>query len=173
MEKRISAKVDAHQLGFKNSIKDWVEAKINPENENDYKQLIQYVFDFENVVLQNEDFQKRKRVKNAVPQYERCDARRANAEQCTRRKKEGSCYCGTHVKGTPHGIIVGDGKPVDEAKKIEVRVQEIKGINYYIDDNKNVYLPEDIISSRQPPRRIGKWVLDNGEYSIPDLEAYA
>ena len=39
MEKRISAKVDAHQLGFKNSIKDWVEAKINPENENDYKQL--------------------------------------------------------------------------------------------------------------------------------------
>lgn len=173
MEKRISAKVDAHQLGFKNSIKEWVEARINAGTEIDQGQLLQFVFDFENLSLQKEDFQKRKRVKNAVPQFERCSARRANAQQCTRRKKEGSSFCGTHVKGTPHGVIVDDGKQADEAKKIEVWVQEIKGINYYIDAEQNVYLPDDIISRRQPPRQIGTWVNNEGEYSIPQLEEYA
>ena len=52
-----------------------------------------------------EDFIKRKRIKNIVPNYERCIAKRANGEQCTRRNKNGEQFCGTHIKGTPHGII--------------------------------------------------------------------
>ena len=40
-----------------------------------------------------------------VPSSEKCNAKRANGTQCTRRKKQDSCYCGTHIKGTPHGTI--------------------------------------------------------------------
>jgi len=173
MERRITSKVDAHQLAFKNSIKEWVETRVRDGAPIDPGQLLQFVFDFDNLSLKKEDFQKRKRLKNAVPQFERCTARRANGEQCTRRKKEGACFCGTHAKGTPHGVLAGDGKPAEDTKKIEVWVQEIKGINYYIDAEKNVYLPDDIVSSRQPPRTIGKWVLVDGAYSIPQLDEYA
>ena len=48
---------------------------------------------------------KRKRVKNVVHLSDRCCAKRANGEQCTRRRKDTTTeYCGTHLKGTPHGI---------------------------------------------------------------------
>ena len=70
-------------------------------------------------MLSKEDFQKRKRVKNVVPQFERCGAKRANGEQCTRRKKDDSCFCGTHVKGTPHGEV---STTDDGLKGIEVSV---------------------------------------------------
>ena len=49
-------------------------------------------------------------------------------------------------------------------------VQDIKGINYYIDDSNNVYLPEDILQNSTAPRKIGKWTFnENGEYDIPTL----
>ena len=57
-------------------------------------------------------------------------------------------------------------------RKVEVWVQEIKGINYYIDAEKNVYLPEDIIANSKRPRVIGTWELNDSEYSIPNLEEY-
>ena len=42
--------------------------------------------------------------KKRVPSSERCCGLSANGQQCTRRKKEGQDkYCGTHIKGTPHG----------------------------------------------------------------------
>ena len=84
-------------------------------------------------------------------------AKRANGEQCTRRKKDGSCFCGTHIKGTPHGVVDDSKETNTTGKKVEVWVQEIKGINYYIDAEKNVYLPEDIISNSKRPRVIGTW----------------
>ena len=41
-----------------------------------------------------------------IPPNERCCGIRANGQQCTRRKKEGQDkYCGTHIKGTPHGTL--------------------------------------------------------------------
>ena len=40
-----------------------------------------------------------------VPSSEKCQAKRSNGIQCTRRKKQDSCYCGTHIKGTPHGTV--------------------------------------------------------------------
>ena len=82
-------------------------------------------------------------------------------------------YCGTHVKGTPHGELNSSVEDINKVKKIEVWVQEIKGINYYIDSDKNVYLPEDIISNSISPRVIGKWEIDKeNNYSIPTLDHY-
>ena len=52
------------------------------------------------IIVKNFDISNKK-----VPSSERCMAKRANGEQCTRRKKQDSCYCGTHTKGTPHGTV--------------------------------------------------------------------
>ena len=58
--------------------------------------LIEYVFDYERLCLTKEDFIKRKRIKNAIPTSNRCNAKRANGEQCTRRRKYNCNFCGTH-----------------------------------------------------------------------------
>ena len=124
--------------------------------------------------MDKEDFQKRKRIKNIVASNNLCTAKRANGEQCTRSKKmNGGDYCGTHIKGTPHGEI--NSKTASDEKethktKIEIWVQEIKGINYYIDNANNVYKHEDIISNKQNPSVIAKWSLtDAGVYKIPEF----
>jgi hypothetical protein len=103
-----------------------------------------------------DDGTKRKRIKNIVPLFDRCVAKRATGEQCTRRKKEGEGYCGTHIKGRPHGCVNETDETVVTNKKVEVWIQEIKGIVYYVDANKNVYDPEDILANKINPRIIMK-----------------
>lgn len=171
MERRINKKVQQYQHDFKTAIKQYMETNNSTVVKNETNitsDFLKFVYDFENMELAKEDFVKRKRVKNYVPQYERCTGKRANGEQCTRRKKTEECFCGTHIKGTPHGVVV-DMLPDDSntTQKIEVWVQEIKGINYYIDIANNVYLPGDILSNNNNPRKIGIWnVNENGEYNI-------
>lgn len=172
MERRLAKKVESHQVEFKNDIKKWVIENLQSLDQEKTGKLLTFIYDYPNLCLSKEDFQKRKRVKNTVPQFERCMAKRANGEQCTRRKKDGSCFCGTHIKGTPHGVVDDSKQPVKEVKKVEVWVQEIKGINYYIDADKNVYLPADIICNSKKPRVIGTWELNGDEYSIPNMEEY-
>lgn len=104
----------------------------------------------------SDEVSKRKRVKNVVPLFDRCIAKRANGEQCTRRKKEGEGYCGTHIKGRPHGCVNESVDQIITNKKVEVWIQEIKGIVYYVDANKNVYDPEDILANKINPRIIMK-----------------
>ena len=118
--------------------------------------------------MNKDDFMKRKRVKNMVPVYERCCAKRANGQQCTRRKKDEYQYCGTHSKGTPHGIIT-DTEPINTETKVEVSAIDIKGIVYYLDVNDNVYDTEDIISNQKNPRIIAKYLKIGDQYSIPEL----
>ena len=80
-------------------------------------------------------------------------------------------FCGTHIKGTPNGVfnMELDQKPVK--KVIEVSVQDIKGIVYYIDENKNVYNTEDVVANKENPRVIAKWEQDaEGVYSIPEFD---
>lgn len=172
MERRITNKVETHQVAFKDAIREWFntnECRVANELEEDKtSEFLKFVFDHEALSFSKEDFQKRKRVKNVVSHFERCTAKRANGEQCTRRKKEGSCFCGTHAKGTPHGVSEGGDAESSKVNKIEVWVEEINGINYYIDGNQNVYRAEDIVENKAEPAIIAKWKLDdNGVYTIP------
>jgi hypothetical protein len=186
MEKQINRKVEQHFVEFKMNIKTFLEqnaaevrpkrqrgaVKDEPDCDRDGQSLtsefMQYVFDYPHVVFNKEDFQKRKRVKNVVEQNELCVARRANGEQCTRRRHDAQQFCGTHCKGQPHGIAVHDDAQTKPLIKIEVWVQDIKGINYYIDSNNNVYKPDDIVSNKPNPAVIAQWVLNEANvYSIP------
>ncbi len=170
MERRVAKKLDSHFSEFKNDIKNWFQENSCEIIGNSNKSaFLQYIFDYDNVSLSKEDFQKRKRIKNVVPQYDRCCAYRANKEQCSRRKKDGSNYCGTHIKGTPHGIVSSTDVSDAKIKKKQIWAEEIKGICYYIDDSNNVYDHEDIIKNKENPKIIAKYKVDfEGKYSIPE-----
>jgi len=168
MEKRLNKKAEGYITTFKDSIREKVTQMGMTKNEQ-VNQLLQYIYDYDRLSFNKEDFQKRKRVKNFVPIFDRCCAKRANNEQCTRRKKEGCEYCGTHQKGTPHGIIDNQNEPKNTTQKIEVYAQDIQGIVYYIDKNNNVYQAEDIISNKVNPKIIAKYVKEGENYSIPEF----
>lgn len=177
MEKRINKKIENYIGNFKSDIKDKIN-EMGLNNIKDVNDLLKYIYDYDRLILNNEDFQKRKRVKTFVPIYDRCCARRANNDRCTRRKIEGNDYCGTHIKGAPNGKVMDEvninnseiEKELLKSEKIEVWCQDIKGIVYYIDKNFNVYDNIDIVLNSKNPRIIAKYVLDNdGNYSIPEF----
>ena len=168
MERRINKKIEAYITNLKDDIKLKAD-HLGLANDLNLSQLVQYIYDYDRLVLSKEDFLKRKRVKNVVHLSDRCCAKRASGEQCTRRKKTDCEYCGTHMKGTPHGICANedDDKPVGQ--KVEVWAQEIQGIIYYIDKIGNVYQVEDIIVNKINPKVIAKYVKNGEQYSIPEF----
>ena len=169
MERRLTKKCDEHLSEFKDGIKTWFE-KNNSEicGECNTSQFLNFIYDFDGLSLTKEDFLKRKRVKSLVPQYERCMANRANGEQCTRRKQQKLDFCGTHQKGTPHGIVTNKETESAQYTKVEVFLKEIKGINYYLDGHSNVYKAEDILSNKINPSIITQYKINSdGIYTIP------
>ena len=165
MEKRLNKKIDTYISQFKEDIKEKVLQLGLNENE-EISQIIQYMYDYEKLCLDKDDFLKRKRVKNVVNLFDRCCAKRANGEQCTRRKKEEDEYCGTHMKGTPHGIVANQEEPAVTNQKVEVWAQDIQGIIYYIDKANNVYQAEDIIINKVNPKIIAKYTKQGDNYVI-------
>ena len=113
MERRIGTKIDSYTIAFKDEVasklrdlnaavsvvsnakhnaadsKDKDQQMQNQQVDSLFKQIISFVYDYEKLKLTKEDFMKRKRVKNIVPAQHRCHAKRANGEQCTRKKKNG------------------------------------------------------------------------------------
>ena len=166
MEKRVSSKINDYLDVFKQDIKSWME-----ENKNiDFKSksdFLKFIYDYNTLTLEKDDFSKRKRIKSHVPHYLRCMAKRANGEQCTRKKKDDSCYCGTHDKNRPHGVVDKDDENDVKLKKMEVRLQDINGILYYIDKFNNIYKTDDIIENKVNPSIIAKYKIDDeGNYVI-------
>ena len=88
MERRINSKIETYIGDLKTKICEKINEKTSIAN-NDRSELLQYVYDFERLLLVKDDFIKRKRIKNAIPVTNRCNALRANNEQCTRRRKIG------------------------------------------------------------------------------------
>jgi hypothetical protein len=169
MERRLNKKVESYIALFKDNIRDKA-TQLGLTTDIKSTQLLQYIYDYERLSFGKEDFQKRKRVKNFVPIFDRCCAKRANDEQCTRRRKDGSEYCGTHMKGTPHGILEASDEPKVSTTKIDVWAQDIQGIVYYIDKFNNVYDTADIIKNQINPKIIAKYIKNGENYTIPDLK---
>lgn len=169
MERRLNKKLETYITTFKDNIREKV-TQLGLNNDIKSTQLLQYIYDYDRLSFNKDDFQKRKRVKNFVPIYDRCCAKRANGEQCTRRRKDESEYCGTHTKGTPHGIVVeNQNETKANTHKIEVWAQDIQGIVYYIDKFNNVYNTADIIKNQINPKIIAKYVVNGENYSIPEF----
>jgi hypothetical protein len=168
MERRLNKKVEGYITTFKDSIREKT-SEMGLTNNEQTNQLLQYIYDYDRLSFVKEDFQKRKRVKNFVPIYDRCCAKRATGEQCTRRRKDDSEYCGTHIKGIPHGIINNQNETKISTQKIEVWAQDILGIVYYIDKSNNVYDTADIIKNQLNPKIIAKYIKNGETYNIPEF----
>ena len=166
MEKRINTKTRTYLHLFKDDIKNFIMKSNHKQDE--INALLQFIYDYQPLEFTKIDFQKRKRVKNIVPYFERCCALRANNQQCTRRKKNEAKFCGTHIKGIPHGEINQVTQEPTHTKKV-VWAQDIKGIIYYIDGEGNVYHPQDVMDNTVNPKIIAKYVKKDEEYSIPSL----
>lgn len=160
MERKINAKVAAWCSTFKKSVVDLMVKS------DDSTEVAKFIYNYPTIVLESTDFKKRQRIKNDVPLHERCCALRANSEQCTRRKREDIKFCGTHVKGIPHGEI-DNLEPAQKAlKKIQVWTEEISGIIRHLDNDGNVYNPIDIYQNNKNPRIIATYSKVSDKYVI-------
>lgn len=157
MEKRIMQKVNDNIADLKTHIIQELRKDLSIED------IIVLVEQYEPMQLDRTDFIKRKRTKNSIPMEDRCIAKSAKNDQCTRRKKDGHTCCGTHSKGVPHGLIsLDDVKPHQR----EVWAEDVNGIIYYIDIENNVYKTEDIMKNTVSPSVIAKWSKLGNEYTI-------
>ena len=171
MENRIGKKIDIHLLEFKNNIKNWFDNNNSDIcGQHSRSDFLKFIYDYSSISLLKDDFQKRKRIKNTIPIQIRCCAKRANGEQCTRRKKNEQEFCGTHCKGTPYGKINTHPQNIPLTTQKKIWVQDIKGIQYYIDNAGNVYNHHDVLSNTTNPEILTQYTKDivNDKYHIPE-----
>jgi len=170
MEKNIRIKITNYESLFKDNLKNWLTENnasiICADNCNKTNDFIQHLSDFPRLELTTQDFQKRKRIKNNIPDYNRCIAMKCNGERCSRKQKhDGTQFCGTHVKGAPHGTFTTN-QEINKKRQVNLWLQEINGISRYIDESNNIYSTQDIIDKVNPPKIIGKYGIK------PDNETY-
>lgn len=169
MDKQINKKVENYITEFKDNIKNKI-TELDIDEKLKVNDLLEYVYDYQRLVISKDDLIKRKRIKNSIPVNNRCSAKRANGEQCTRRRKPDLEYCGTHVKGIPHGCLnVNDNGLNSNERKVQVIAEEVNGIIYYIDNENNVYKTEEVLNEVLNPSIIGKCIRENGRVTIPNL----
>ena len=169
MEKSLNKKIESYITQFKDNIKNKI-AELNFEEKSKVNEIFEFVYDYPRLTLDKDDFMKRKRVKNSIPNLNRCGACRANGEQCTRRRKTGYDFCGTHYKGAPHGLISTEKNNENTIKTMEVFSQDINGIIYYLDKMNNVYNITDIVQNKENPRIVAKYSKNKeGYYTITEF----
>lgn len=160
---KLNTRVD----GFLSEFKEEIIEKLRDPGSNSHSDIIQFIHKFQSPIIREDEIMKKKRVKNPIPFHDKCLAKRANGEQCSRRKKKGGEFCGTHSKACPHGTISletidtngeNDGEHSGVIKKqIEVWLVDINGIMYWINDNGTVYHPDDIRNNIENPRVIAHY----------------
>lgn len=159
MERRINRKIEDYISSFKDELRNKISSLDIDDKEK--AQLLVHVYEYPRLTLDPNDVVKRKRVKNVLPTNNRCNAKRANGEQCTRRRKDNCEFCGTHSKGTPHGIIADEVKSANTVSVV-MRMEQINGIVHHIDNFNNVYSTEDIMTNNLKPSIVGKYDVIKG-----------
>lgn len=162
MDKHMNKALENYLIQFKNHIKQKA-TELDFSEKSKVNELLEYVYEYERLTFSKDDFVKRKRVQNTIPEDSRCVANKSCNERCTRRRKEGSEYCGTHHK---HPTTEGQ----DPVKKMDVIAKEMEGIVYYVDDFQNVYRTEDILNEKENPQVVAKYEqFAGGRYLIKEV----
>ncbi len=106
MERRINEKIDGWFTTFKQNTKRKAEelhlleqSESGSDGTSSAAQLLQYIFDYDRLVVSQDDLRRRnKRSATPLAFAQRCCAQLPSDEQCTRRRKDGSTFCGIHAK---------------------------------------------------------------------------
>jgi hypothetical protein len=165
MDRKLNKRIADYVVEFKKTIKEKA-LELNFTENGKIQQLIEFIYNYDRLVLSKEDVSKRKRVKNTIPNTNRCHAKRANGEQCTRKQKEGHGFCGTHVKGTPHGVMNNETEEENTYVIGEVTAEDINGIVYYLDKHGHIFSTEDVLNGIPNPKVVNKYTVQNGTYVI-------
>lgn len=93
------------------------------------------------------ELKKSKRIHNIVPENEKCGAVCSGGIRCSRRKQNGTLYCGTHIKGQPNGNVTVNNDVTKNDSNYETNTIEIdKKMKYVYPINENgiikLYLDE-------------------------------
>lgn len=167
MERRVNQKIEKYITQMKDEVCKKVQ-DLAVENKDQAADLLSFIYDYSRLNLSKEDILPKKRPKTTVPDNSRCIARRANGEQCTRRKKDSCDFCGTHTKGVPHGrmeLTVNESENV--VRTIDLFAQDIRGIIHYLDHDGNVYRTEDILNDNLNPAIVGTYECsESGGYRV-------
>ncbi len=174
MEKRINDKTRTFMTKFKDDVRNKaLDLHFDEGSSTKVNELLEFVIEYDRLCFEKDDFIKRKRVKNAIPTENRCVAKRANGEQCTRKRRDDCEFCGTHYKSTPHGSVNETNIPIethdDSPHKLEVVAEDIGGIVYYLDGFGNVYNTEDVLRGKDNPQIVAKYVKSGNKYQIPEF----
>jgi len=161
MEKQLNKQIELYIVKFKDDVRSKI-TELDFDEKKKINDLVEFVYEYKKLQLEKDDVIKRKRVKNAIPNANRCIGKLANDERCTRRRKKESDFCGTHIKGTPNGCIQLDSTGECNLKSIEVSAREYSGIVYYVDQNNKVYKTEDVLAEKHNPAIIGNIINRNG-----------
>jgi hypothetical protein len=134
-------------MSFKSEV---LEKLTHIQTINKDESLIEDLKILENYIklLNSNTTDKKPRTKNSIDPCTQCKALRADGEQCSRRKKDNE-YCGTHIKGRPHGEF--NNIEPEQHKTIQVFSVDINGIVYWIDDKFNVYDTIAIMENKPNP----------------------
>ena len=115
-----------------------------------------------------EDIKYQKRCRNNIPDTDRCYAKKSSGDRCSRRRKTSQIlFCGTHIKGTPHGVY--NNQEDNNVTNVEYFDVDVAGIVYWVDNDGNVYNHDDIHSGKKNPRIITSYSKKcDGTYEISD-----
>lgn len=78
---------------FKQDI--YAQVKKGPTTKND---LIKFIYDYDHLILDDNDFVKPKRNHTVVGASEQCNEICISGKRCTRRHRPNSDFCGTHAR---------------------------------------------------------------------------
>ena len=162
-------RIDEYIVKYKNEIKDKITSLNFIQEKDKISHLLEFVYEYSKFQFEKEDFIENKKNAYIVSPCNRCIAKRTDGQQCTRKKKRTSEYCGTHSK--TNEVNTTSGQPIyvsTNKQKMEITSEDIQGIIYYIDQYNNVYHTEDILEGKENPRIITKVSKDaNNKYLIP------
>ena len=171
MEIHANKRIDEFIVKFKNEIKDKITSLDFIQEKEKISELLEFVYEYSKFQFEKEYFIEKKKTNNIIPPCNRCIAKRTDGEQCTRKKKRISEYCGTHSK--INEVNTNSGQPIyvsTNKQKMEISAEDIQGIIYYIDKFNNVYHTEDILEGKENPRIITKVTKDaDNKYIIPQF----
>lgn len=159
---------------FKKKIFEEIETTgvLNDPNYNKkFNEIINKINNHPHLVIKKNDFKQIKRIIREVPNEDRCTGLKATNEQCTRKKKNGCKFCGTHEKGRPFGEIENNSTSTVHSK-VFVDMHEINGISYYIDTIGNIYDPEDVTKNVNNPKKIGVCKKNNETNTFYEIKIF-
>ena len=169
MEILANKRVDEYIVKFKNEIKEKITILDFIQEKEKISELLEFVYEYTKIQFEKEEFIEKKKTKSyIVAPCNRCLAKRTDGEQCTRKKKKTSEFCGTHSKTnitSRQDSILSTNK-----QKMEIYAEDIQGIIYHIDQYNNVYHTEDILEGKENPRIITKAIKNtDNTFTIPQF----